>query len=113
MVSEGIAPLLLKFGMEWRRMVSFSRRPVLTQGYLFARNHGLGERVGLKMASGNFGKMVYSYPCRATQHAAGLYWVPGNAGVRGNEIADEFARGGSILGFLGTQPTLGVFGRDI
>jgi len=36
-----------------------------------------------------------------------LYWVPGHAGVRGNEIAYELTRGGSILGFLGPEPALG------
>jgi hypothetical protein len=35
-----------------------------------------------------------------TQHAVGLYWVPGHAGVQGNEIADELARGGSGRTFL-------------
>jgi ribonuclease HI len=30
-----------------------------------------------------------------TRHAVGLYWAPGRAGVRGNEIADELARCGS------------------
>jgi len=43
----------------------------------------------------------------------GLYWVPGHAGVRGNEIADELARGGSALGFLGPKPALGVSRCDI
>ena len=43
----------------------------------------------------------------------GLYWVSGHAGVRGNEIADELARGGSFLEFLGHQPALGVSRRDI
>ena len=26
-----------------------------------------------------------------------MYWVPGHAGVLGNEIADDLARGGSAL----------------
>ena len=43
----------------------------------------------------------------------GLYWVSGHAGVRGKEIANELARGGSVLGFLGPEPTLGVPRRDI
>ena len=43
----------------------------------------------------------------------GLYWVPGRAGRRGNEIADGLARGGSALKFLGTEPPLGVSRRDL
>jgi ribonuclease HI len=31
----------------------------------------------------------------STRHTVGLYWVPGHAGVRGNEIADRLARHGS------------------
>ena len=49
----------------------------------------------------------------STQSAVGLYWVPGNAGIQGNEIADELAMGGSNLGFLGPEPALGVSRRDI
>jgi hypothetical protein len=48
----------------------------------------------------------------SARHVVGLYWVPGHAGVRGNEIADELARGGSTLGFLGPEPALGVSRRD-
>jgi ribonuclease HI len=44
----------------------------------------------------------------SARHVVGLYWVPGHAGVQGNEIADELARGGSGLGFLGPEPALGV-----
>jgi len=39
----------------------------------------------------------------STRHVVGLYWVPGHA-----EIADELARGGSTLRFLGPEPALGV-----
>jgi hypothetical protein len=44
----------------------------------------------------------------STRHAVGLYWVPGHAGVRGNEIADDLARGSSALKFVGPEPDLGV-----
>jgi hypothetical protein len=43
----------------------------------------------------------------------GLYWVPGHAGIRGNEIADELARGGSARGFLGPEPALEVSRREV
>jgi len=41
------------------------------------------------------------------RHAVGLFWVPGHAGIRGNEIADGIARGGTALRFLGPEPALG------
>jgi len=46
-------------------------------------------------------------------HVVGLFWVPGYAGVRGNEIADGIARGGSAVIFLGLEPALGVYRYDI
>jgi hypothetical protein len=49
----------------------------------------------------------------STRYVVGLYWVPGHAGVRGNEIADGLERGGAGLGFLGPEPALGVSRRDI
>ena len=48
-----------------------------------------------------------------TRHAVGLHWVPGHAGVQGNEIADELARDGSALNFVGPEPALGASGQDI
>ena len=48
-----------------------------------------------------------------TWHAVRLYRVPGHAGGRGNEITDEFARGGSVLGFLRPEPALGGSRQDI
>ena len=41
-----------------------------------------------------------------------LYWVPGHAAVRGNEIRDELARDGSALKFVGPQSALGLAGQD-
>jgi len=47
------------------------------------------------------------------RHVVGLFWVPGPAGIRGNEIADELARDGSALKFHGPEPALGVSRRDL
>jgi ribonuclease HI len=44
----------------------------------------------------------------SVRHVVGLFWVLGHAGIRGNEIADELARGGSVLNFLGPEPAPGV-----
>jgi len=46
-------------------------------------------------------------------HAVGLYWVPGHAGVRGNEIADELTRDVSVLKFVRPELALGVSRQDI
>jgi ribonuclease HI len=49
----------------------------------------------------------------STRHVVGLYWVPGHAGVRGNETADRLARNGLASGFVGPEPALGVSKRDL
>jgi hypothetical protein len=49
----------------------------------------------------------------STLHTVGLYWVPGHAGVRGNEIADMLARSGSVQRFVGPEPFLGVSSQNI
>jgi len=43
----------------------------------------------------------------------GLYWVPGHAGVGGNEIADKLARGGYIQKLIPREPSLGVSRQNI
>jgi hypothetical protein len=48
----------------------------------------------------------------SAHHVVRLYWVPGHAGVWGNEIADGIARVGSGRGFLGPEPVLGVSRQD-
>jgi len=42
-----------------------------------------------------------------------MYWVPGHAGVRGNEITDKLARDGSVQQFVGLEPFLGVSKQNI
>ena len=49
----------------------------------------------------------------STWHAVRLYWVPGNARVRGNEIADKLTRSGSGQQFIGPEPFLGVSRQNI
>ena len=49
----------------------------------------------------------------STQHAVGLFWVPGHARIQGNEIADELAKGVSALRFYGPELALGVSRQEI
>jgi ribonuclease HI len=49
----------------------------------------------------------------SARHAVGLFWVPGHARVRGNEIADKLARGGSVQQFVGPEPVLGLSRQNI
>jgi len=47
------------------------------------------------------------------RHAVRLFWIPGHAGIQGNEIVDGLARSGTALRFLGPEPALGVSRRDL
>jgi len=49
----------------------------------------------------------------STRHAVWLYWDPGHAGVRVNQIADELTRDGSALKFVGPEIALGVSRQGI
>ena len=49
----------------------------------------------------------------STWHTVGLYWLPGPTGVRGNEIADKRAKGGSVQKFIGPEPSLEVSRQNI
>ena len=49
----------------------------------------------------------------STRHAVRLQWVPGHAGLRGNEIADKLARSGSGQQFIGPEPFSGVSRQNI
>jgi len=49
----------------------------------------------------------------STRHAVGLYWVPGHAGVRGNDIADKLAKSGFVQRFVGLESFLGVSRQNI
>ena len=46
-------------------------------------------------------------------HAVKLYWVPGHAGVRGNEIAIRLAKSGSGPQFIGPEPFMGGSRQNI
>jgi len=61
----------------------------------------------------NSGALLGLWTCWVQRHIVGLYWVPGLAGVRGNEIADKFARDGSVQKFVGPEPSLGIWTENI
>jgi hypothetical protein len=49
----------------------------------------------------------------SNRHTAGLYWVPGHVGLRGNKIADKLARDGYVQQFVGLEHFLGVSRQNI
>ena len=44
-------------------------------------------------------------------HTVGLYWVPGQAGVRGNKITNKLTRDGSVQNLLDLSHLWGSLGR--
>ena len=46
-------------------------------------------------------------------HTVEPYFVPGHAGVRGNEISDKLARDGSVQKFVGPEPSLRASTQNI
>jgi ribonuclease HI len=49
----------------------------------------------------------------STRNIVGLNYVPGHAGVGGNEIADKLTKDGSVQKFLRPEPSLGVSRQNI
>ena len=47
----------------------------------------------------------------STWHTVGLYWVPGQARVQGNEITNKLARDGSDQGLLDLSLSVGSLGK--
>jgi hypothetical protein len=47
------------------------------------------------------------------RHSVGLYWVPGHARVKGNEITNKLARSSSVQRFVGLESFLGVSRQTI
>jgi len=49
----------------------------------------------------------------STQHTEALYWVPGHAGVQGNEITNSLAKDGFLQKSVRPQPSKGVSTKNI
>jgi len=46
-------------------------------------------------------------------HTVGLYWVPGQAGIQGNNIANKITRDGSVQLFVGPELSLRVSRQNL
>ncbi|XP_018374158.1 PREDICTED: uncharacterized protein LOC108768275 [Trachymyrmex cornetzi] len=84
----------------------------------------MGRRIRIcsdsKAALGALGACVFDsrlvWECKdalnrlAAGNDVALVWVPGHAGIKGNEVADELARNGSSARLVGPEPALGLPG---
>jgi len=69
--------------------------------------------VGLYWVPGHAGVRGNEIKLISTRQAVGLYWVPGHAGVRGSEITVKLARSGSVQRFVVPESFLGVSRQNI
>jgi ribonuclease HI len=126
------------YGQSVRRRLSFSLRKYATvfQAEIYAilacvheiKTHGKPEKqvsicsdsqAALRALKAIKTMPLLFYQCQkalndiSALHAEGVFWVPGHAGVRGNEIADGLARCGSASRFVRPEPALGVCRQDL
>jgi len=77
--------------------------------YLLRQSSGLESPKAVRTTSRLFHQCLKALNDIYIGHAVGLFCVPGHDGIRGNEIADGLARGGTGLRLLGPEPALGLF----
>jgi hypothetical protein len=103
-IKAQLPSLILNLNTRWRGMANFTHCLLHPQGKSpwYPLNRRLG---GLQSWSAHIWKGKSSCPYRESNPISSCPW--------GNEIANELARGGSSLGFLGPEPAIGVSRQDI